>query len=168
MPPYLTHKKNTFYFRQAVPAELRQLIGRREIKKSLGKDHVKAVRECKRYAVIADNLLADARAELDAIPIEPFSREGIRRTRHIRLTAVTPELETQFANLMRAALLETDLNTRIAGMDHDEFKAYGELIESSIKALRRQLAMGQVEPMLESCQLFLVGRGYEPDFFIED
>ena len=35
MPPYLTHKANTYYYRQAVPAELRAILGKREIKKSL-------------------------------------------------------------------------------------------------------------------------------------
>ncbi len=67
MPPYLTHKSNTYYFRQAVPAELRPIVGKREIKKSLGHDYAKAIRECKRFAVEADNLLAEARAKLDRI-----------------------------------------------------------------------------------------------------
>lgn len=30
--------------------------------------------------------------------------------------------------------------------------------------MRRQLAMGNVEPMLDSARLFLVGRGYAPAF----
>lgn len=105
MPPYLTHKDNTYYFRQAIPAELRAILGKREIKKSLGHDYPRAVRECKRYAVEADNLIADARCRLDNIPVDPHSREGIRRTRHVRLTAVTPELEKHFGNLIKASLL---------------------------------------------------------------
>lgn len=62
MPQYLTRKDNTFYFRQSVPAELRVLIGRREIKRSLGRDYALAVSKCKCVAVEADNLLAEARA----------------------------------------------------------------------------------------------------------
>ena len=65
MPPYLTHKANTYYYRQGVPVELRSILGKREIKKSLGHDYHRAVRECKRMAVEADNLLADARTRLD-------------------------------------------------------------------------------------------------------
>ena len=168
MPHYLTHKYNTFYFRQSVPQELRAIIGKREIKKSLGHDYIRAVSECKRYAVVADALIAEARAKLDAIPVDPYSREGIRRTRHVPLTVVTPDLELEFANLMRASLLDTDRNTRIAGMDAAEFDAYGQDIDASIKALRRQLAMGNVEPMLESSRFFLIGRGYAPDFSAGD
>ena len=61
MPQYLTFKDNTFYFRQSIPAELRPLLGKREIKKSLGHDYARAVSECKRYAVVADLLIAEAR-----------------------------------------------------------------------------------------------------------
>jgi integrase len=168
MPQYLTHKDNTYYFRQSVPRELRTLVGRREIKKSLGHDYAWAVRECKRVAVDADNLLADARTKLDSLPVAPFSREGIRRTRHVPLTIVTSELEKQFGNLMRASLLETDENARIDGMDSDEFAEYGQHIELGITALRRQLAMGNLDPMLESTRIFLVGRGYHPDFSDKD
>ena len=168
MLPYLTHKANTYYFRQAVPAELRAILGKREIKKSLGRDYVAAVRDCKRFAVEADNQLADARAQLDSQPVVPFSREGIRRTRHVSLTRVTPELETLFGSLMRASLLETDQETRIAGMDRDAFAEYGQHLEDAIAALRRQLAMGNVDPMLDATRLFLVGRGYQPEFSADD
>ena len=164
MPQYLTRKDNTFYFRQSVPQELRLIVGKREIKKSLGHDFIKASRECKRYAVVADQLIAEARAKLDAIPIAPYSREGIHRTRHVSLSEVTPQLEQQFANLMRTSLLEGDRNARIEGMDAQEFDDYGKNIEASLQALRKQLAMGNVEPMLESAHLFLVGRGYRPEF----
>lgn len=168
MPQYLTHKHHTFYFRQSIPHELRPLLGKREIKKSLGRDYARAVSECKRYAVVADLLIAEARAKLDSLPVDPYSRQGIRRTRHVPLTRITPELEQEFANLMRASLLETDRNTRIAGMDGAAFDEYGRHIETSIQALRRQLAMGNVEPMLEPARIFLIGRGYAPDFSPDD
>ena len=168
MPQYLTLKDNTFYFRQGVPAELRALIGRREIKKSLGHDYARAVSECKRYAVAADLLIAEARLKLDSQPVQPYSREGVRRTRPVPLTHVTPELEQEFANLIRESLLETDRNRRIAGMEAAEFAAYGQHIEASLGALRRQLAMGQVEPLLESARLALIGRGYVPEFSTDD
>jgi len=168
MPPYLTRKDNTYYFRQSVPAELRTILGKREIKKSLGHDYVRAVRNCKRFAVEADGIIADARAQFDQRPVEPFSHEGIRRTRPIPLTRVTPELESQFGNLMRASLLETDQETRIAGFDRKAFVEYGQHIEAAIVALRQQLAMGNVEPMLQSTNLFLVGRGYQPEFSADD
>lgn len=85
-----------------------------KFKKSLGHDYPRAVCECKRFAVEADNLIADARCKLDNIPVDPYSQEGIRRTRHVRLTAVTPELEKHFGNLIKASLLETDQEARIA------------------------------------------------------
>ena len=163
MPQYLTRKDNTYYFRQSVPAELRQIFGKREIKKSLGHDYARAVRECKRYAVEADNLIAAARSELDSIPVAPFSTEGIRRTQHLHLRSLTPEFEKLFGNLVCASLLESDQMSRIAGLDKEAFNLYGTHIEDAIKALRRQLAMGDVEPMLDSTRLFLVGRGYDPN-----
>jgi len=168
MPTYLTRKDNTYYFRQAVPPELRAILGKREIKKSLGHDYVRAVRDCKRYAVEADVVLADARAQFDNRAVEPFSYEGIRRTRTLSLTSVTPELESQFGNLMRASLLEADQEARIAGFDRQTFVEYGQHIEAAIAALRQQLAMGNLEPMLESTRLFLIGRGYQPEFSAED
>ncbi|MFA7282515.1 MAG: site-specific integrase [Sterolibacterium sp.] len=168
MPQYLTRKENTFYFRQVVPLELRSILGKREIKKSLGRDYPKAVRECKRFAVEADNLIADARARIDNLPVAPYSREGIARTRHVTLTSVTPELEEQFCNLMKAALLETDQETRITGLDREEFEEYSQHIDEAIQALRRQLAMGNVEPLMHATRVFLVARGYQPEFSKED
>jgi integrase len=162
MPPYLIRKDNTYYFRQAVPAELRTILGRREIKRSLGGDYHQAVRACKRVAVEADNILAEARAQLDARPADPYSWKNIRQIRPVLLTQVTPTLELEFGNLIRNGLLETDENKRIEGMTPDEFTAYGQHIEAGLAALRRQLARGDVLPMMNPAQVFLVGRGYEP------
>lgn len=72
MPPYLTRKDNTYYFRLAVPVKLRAILGKREIKKSLDRDYVRAVRDCKRFAVEADGLIADARASSTTDPSPPF------------------------------------------------------------------------------------------------
>lgn len=168
MPQYLTRKGNTFYFRQGVPAELRGILGRREIKKSLGRDYAKAVQGCKRYAVEADNLIAEARAKLDSVPLAPYSWEAIRRTKPVELTKLTPELEAQFAGLMRAALLEGDQNKRIAGLSREEFEEYGQEINAAVDALRMQLAMGKVEPMLNAASVFLTGRGYKPNFTTDE
>lgn len=86
-------------------------------------------------SVEADNLIAAARSELDNIPIDPYPQEGIRRTRRIPLTCVTPELEKLFGNLSKTALLETDQEARIAGLENEEFKLYGQHIEDAIQAL---------------------------------
>lgn len=51
----------------------------------------------------------------------PFSYEGIRRPRPILLDRVPPELGAQFGSLMRASLLKTDQEARIAGMDRNAF-----------------------------------------------
>lgn len=90
MPQYLTLKHNTYYFRQNVPAELRSHIGRREIKKSLGTSYPAAVSKCKRLAVETDELIAKPLTQLDSIPPDPFSREGIRRTKLVKLTSSRP------------------------------------------------------------------------------
>ena len=168
MPPYMTRRNNTYYFRQSVPPELRVLLGKREIKKSLGQNYPAAVRECKRFALMADNLIAEARSQLDSIPVDPFSREGIWRTERLRITEVTPELETQLANFVRASLLDTDRRQRIEGFNPATFAAYSEHIDLAITALRQQLAMGNVEPMIGSASLMLAGRGYAPEFSESD
>ena len=151
MPPYLTRKANTYHCRQAVPAELRAVLGKREIKKSLGHDYVRAVRDCKRYAVEADNILAEARAQLDSQPVDPFSHEGIRRTRHVPLTVVTSELETLFGNLIRSSLLETDQNTRIAGTDRDDFAEYGHQRSLNRHGWRQRTNRCQYEESSDRC-----------------
>jgi hypothetical protein len=73
-----------------------------------------------------------------------------------------------FGNLMRAALLETDQETRIAGLNKEAFDALGQHIDDAIKALRRQLAMGDMDPALDSTRFFLVRRGFQPDLSQED
>lgn len=159
MPPYLTQKGRTYYYRQAVPAELRPILGQREIKKSLGRDFAVAVRECKRYAVTADEIIAQARTKLDSVPIAPYSWEGIARTRHMPLLQLTPELDTQIA-----ALIESDREWRVGEHSEDERTEYHTTIRTSIEALRRQLATGNVAPMLPWAQQAVVGRGYAPEF----
>lgn len=95
MPPCLPLRNHTYHFRQSVPPELRSLIGKREIKKSLGRNYPAAVSLGKKLAVEADKAVCDARAQFDNLPVDPFFSEGIRRTRPVPLTEVTPELETQ-------------------------------------------------------------------------
>ncbi|WP_374328697.1 DUF6538 domain-containing protein [Azonexus sp.] len=102
----MTLRNHIYHFRQSIPQELRARIGKREIKKPRGRNYPAAVNLCKKAAV------------------DPFSSEGIRRARPVPLTEVTPELETQFGNLIRNSLLE-------------------------------------------SSRIFLIGRGYNPNFSAE-
>lgn len=168
MPPYLHFKGNTYYFRRAVPAELRPIIGRREIKKSVGRDYDHAVRECRRKAVLSDELFDEARTTLDSIPVEPTSRDGIRRTRLLTLKTLNDATEQQFANLMRASLLDTDRRKRAAGMSKEEFAAYGEEIQASLDALRQQVASGNLGPAEQSAHTFLAASGYLAEFSPEE
>lgn len=48
---------HTYYFRQSIPQELRSLIGKREIKKSLGRNYPAAVSLCKKAAVETDKAM---------------------------------------------------------------------------------------------------------------
>lgn len=168
MPPYLTRKGLTYYFRQAVPAELRQVIGKREIKASLGRDFAAAVRQCKRLAVKTDDRFADARATLDAIPADPYDWEAIKQARHLPITELSPDLSRQYAQFIEYSILETDRDARIEGLDDAGYRAQGEHIQGSISALRQQLATGKVDSMRASAHFFLVGRGYDPQFSDEE
>lgn len=69
---------------------------------------------------------------------------------------------------MRGALLEGDQNKRIAGLSREEFEEYGQEINATLDALRMQLAMGKVEPMLNAASVFLTGRGYKPNFSADE
>jgi predicted transposase YbfD/YdcC len=53
-------------------------------------------------------------------------------------------------------------------MDRDAFAEYGQHIDEAIAVLRQQLAMGNVDPMFDATRLFLVGRGYQPEFSPDD
>jgi integrase len=165
LPQYLTRKANTYYFRQGVPAELRDAIGRREIKKSLGSDYAYAVRECKRYAVVADNILADARARLDAVVSDPLDnvRQAVKRTHLVKVREVTPALEAEIANWIREAYLESDQARRRDGslVKAKSFNEYGRDIEAGLTAMKRQVATGQVAPMMKSMDVTLWGCGYD-------
>ncbi|MGA7800968.1 MAG: DUF6538 domain-containing protein, partial [Gammaproteobacteria bacterium] len=52
-----------YLFRLVVPEPLRSLIGKREIKKSLGRDYREAVSRARTFAAEAEQQLAAARAQ---------------------------------------------------------------------------------------------------------
>ncbi|MDM0071082.1 site-specific integrase [Variovorax sp. J31P207] len=164
MPQYLARKGNTYYFRQAVPAELRHIIGKREVKKTLGSDFDAAKRACKQKAVEVDCLIADARAALDSMDLPFDSRANIQRTKRIRLATLSADVERKFSNQLRESLLDTDRRRRIDGFTAEDFAAYEREVRDLLDVLRRQLAMGRVEPMIESTAAHLHGLGYDAEF----
>ncbi|MDM0024628.1 site-specific integrase [Variovorax saccharolyticus] len=164
MPQYLARKGNTYYFRQAVPAELRHIIGKREVKKTLGKDFDAAKRACKQKAVEVDCLIADARAALDSMDLPFDSRANIQRTKRMGLATLTTDLERKFSSHLRESLLDTDRRRRMDGFTADAFADYEREVRDLLQVLRRQLAMGKVEPMIESTAAHLHALGYDAEF----
>jgi len=107
MPHYLTRKDNTFYFRQSVPQELRPIIGKREIKKSLGHDYVRAISECKRYAVVADLLIAEAPIKLrtSALSVAKEAAEAANIAKSAFLANMSHESRTPMNGVLGMAHL---------------------------------------------------------------
>lgn len=87
MCTYLAKRGSTYYFRRAVPLELRVAMeGRAEFMLSLGtKDRDEAKRRIPAQTLRTDALLADAAAKLAAAPPETATenRERVLGSRHV-------------------------------------------------------------------------------------
>ena len=60
-------------------------------------------------------------------------------------------LETLFGNFIRSSLLETDKNTRIAGMDRDDFAEYGHQRSLNRHGWRQRTNRCQYEESSDRC-----------------
>ncbi len=153
-----------FQFRVVVPVELRVAIGKREVKKSLGRDYRAAVSEAHAMAVRVDNLFSEARAQsvphaLGADSIEAFLRlPADKRLKPI--TEVTPELIAGLKSLWLSGL-DADVSWRRAGLGVEEFDELSTNIAESKVVLAQALARGDTENYAPAVRSLLVGRGYE-------
>lgn len=153
-----------FQFRLVVPEDLRQLIGKREIKKSLGKDYTTAARQAKLLAVQVDRQLDEARAKISTTREEQKGLEAYLATpvnkRPKPITQVTPELVEGLKGLWLSSL-DADLAWRRQGVDDEEFEALQDNIATLQKALADALARGRPDPFIPAVHQMLAGRGYD-------
>jgi integrase len=153
-----------FQFRVVVPESLRQIIGKREIKKSLGRDYRTAVSEARLLALQVDRQFAEAREHLGIAQAGPDSIDSFLSqpidARYKPITKVTPELVAGIKALWLASL-DADLQWRRQGVDDEDFDALQQNIADFKARIARALARGDAEPFIPAVRGLLAGRGYE-------
>lgn len=153
-----------YVFRVVVPEPLRATIGKREIKKSLGKDYREAVSQARLLALQVDKQFADLqeqrtqqRQAMDSLEAYLEVKPSKRRLEPI--TKVTPELVAGLKSLWLAGL-EADLDWRKQGLDDEDYDDLQANIAEVQQAIAKALARGQPEPFLPVVHGLLAGRGY--------
>lgn len=164
LPSNTYRTSNGYAFRVVVPEALRELVGKREIKKSLGKDYQKAVSQARLLALQVDRQFNELRAQLakqEALQsgLEGFLAKPIDQ-RLKPLTVITPELVAGLKSLWLASL-ETDLAWRREGIDDEDYEALQENIATLKTHIAHALARGKAEPFIPVVRTLLLGRGYD-------
>lgn len=164
LPSNTYRTSNGYAFRVVVPKALRELVGKREIKKSLGKDYQKAVSQARLLALQVDrqfNELREQLAKKEALQsgLEGFLAKPIDQ-RLKPLTVITPELVAGLKSLWLASL-ETDLAWRREGVDDEDYEALQENIAALKTHIAYALARGKAEPFIPVVRTLLLGRGYD-------
>ncbi|MEJ2646033.1 MAG: site-specific integrase [Gammaproteobacteria bacterium] len=160
-----------FVFRIVVPEALRPLIGKREIKKSLGRDYREAVSRARTFAAEAEQQLAAARAQHTLQRQHEDGLAVFRRTplekRLKRITRVTSELAAGLRSLWLSSLTE-DIAWRRRGVDEADYEELNQNITEMRERIAQALARGQPEPFVPAIHALLIGRGYELDISPEE
>lgn len=153
-----------FLFRITVPEALRAAVGKREIKKSLGKDYREAVSQARLLSVQVDRQFSELHEKSaqqhqnqDALN-SYFKTPADRRLKAI--TEVTPELAGGLRSLWLAGL-EADLVWRREGLDDDDYDELAQNITQVKGMIAKALARGQPDAFIPAVHNLLVGRGYQ-------
>lgn len=155
-----------FQFRKVVPAALRHIIGKREIKESLGKSYREAVSQANIWAVRVDKELGEARKQLKApsLPVADHSIDAFlappRDKRLKPVTAVTAELIDGLKSLWLSTL-DADVVWRNQGLDDEDMDELDENIKELKALLARSIARGHAAPFIPFVNQLLLMRGYE-------
>ncbi len=153
-----------FQFRVVVPETLRAALGKREIKKSLGKNYRNAVSEARLLALQVDRQFGEARLRLAAAheTTDAFTaylaQPADQRLKPI--TEVTPELVAGLKSLWLATL-DADLAWRREGLDDEDYDELQDNILEIKERIASALARGKAEPFIPVVRTLLFGRGYE-------
>jgi DNA-binding TFAR19-related protein (PDSD5 family) len=153
-----------FLFRVVVPEALRPAVGKREIKKSLGKDYREAVSQARILSVQVDRQFNELREKsaqhhqnqdaLGAYLATPADK------RLKAITEVTPELVAGLRSLWLASL-EADRSWRREGLDDDAYDELEQNITQVKGMIAKALARGQPDAFMPVVRNLLVGRGYQ-------
>jgi hypothetical protein len=165
MPPNLYQTASGFLYRRTIPTEARDAIGKREIKKSLGRDYAIAKVELAKLEVQTNSLISAALAQVKDVQTAQQSLESYlkkpTKSRTKLITALTPELPGQISALWLAGL-DLDLQNRRAGLldDADFDELYANIHEMS-PGINRALATGQVSKYYPAIHSLMYGHEYE-------
>jgi integrase len=164
MPPNMRRTTAGYQYRRVVPSELREALGKREIKRNLGSDFKKARLLHAQLEVETNTAFAAARtcehAEKHWSADE--LRHKRRKVRAQQLDAAEPELGAKLGSLWLAASLEADLERRRSGsLDEHEFQELTDTISDILPRVNRALATGNVAAFYPVVSGLLTGKGYE-------
>ena len=153
-----------YQFRIVVPADLRAAVGKREIKKSLGKDFREATSQARLLALQIDRQfnelrLQHAKIQEEQTGLDAFLEKPVDQRLKL-VTKVTPEFIAALRSLWLAGL-EADLAWRREGLEDEEYEGIQQNISDMKARIARAIARGQPEPFIPLVHQLLVGRGYE-------
>jgi integrase len=157
MPTYLQRTGHRYVFRQAVPASLREVIGKREVKKSLGSDYREAVSKGKILAVQVEQQFEAAREKI-ARKTQRLERMKISLK---VISEITPALLSQFRSRWLSIVDVSDWQRRA-----NQFESVGqdEIAEnhaSLVPELKQALATGNVDAFIPVMHQTLYLMGFE-------
>lgn len=159
MPEYLSRKGGSYVFRQGVPAALRGIIGKREVKKSLGSDYAKALSLSKALAHETDRRFQAARAQL-----ADRSRMAHRNFNEVVvIREITPEFIAQFRARWMAIVDAADMQRRTGGLKNVPQAEIDEVLEDQhaiVPDLRKALSTGDVSAFIHPTHQTLFMMGY--------
>jgi hypothetical protein len=164
MPANVFKRGSVFVFRRVVPETIREIIGKREIKISLGGSYRDACQKAAVLTVQTNVQFEDALSKLKSTLDEELNIERYFRTpvdkRLQPVTKLTPGFSESVAALWLAGL-ESDLNALRAGLEDHEYDGLNESIAQILPKINRALATGQVEIFYSVINFLLHGRGYQ-------
>ncbi|WP_296651692.1 site-specific integrase [Paraburkholderia sp.] len=165
MPANIRRTSSGWQYRKVIPADCRQLFGKREVKASLGPDL--RIAKAKAAALELDTLtrIAAIRERLTEVAhantIRSHGGDPVAQ-RKVRITHVTGELVEQLKNYWLSQLRE-DARWRAQGITPAEWEEMGKTLEAERTTLQRAVALGDVESPLVDIELMLEGYGYQLD-----
>jgi hypothetical protein len=163
MPSHIYPRGTTYIFRRIVPAELRHIIGRSEIKKSLCKDFREACRLGAVFTVETDEQFKTARLLLaDLITAEQSLDAYISKPIDNRMKTIRT-LPDGFSRALAEFWfcgLAIDLQRRLEGISNEEFEEMERSVAEIRPLINRALATGQLDGWYSSIATLCAGRGY--------
>lgn len=163
LPSHTYKTRHGYLFRVVVPEPLRELLGKREIKKSLGHDYRSACSEAYRLSLETDRLFQSARNKHQTQQSQRQTLDNFLslppQKRLQPITEVTDELVTSVKHLWLATL-DADLEHRREGLDEEEYDQPQNNINSMKAKIGSALARGDVTAFIPAVRTFLHGRGY--------